>query len=50
MCGVYPDADVMDAGEEISSTYEGRHVTLLESELVHLDNGDGLVNKGDPVL
>ena len=50
MCGVYPDADVMDAGEEISSTYEGRHVTLLESELVHPDNGDGFVNKGDPVL
>lgn len=38
------------AGQEISSTYEGRHVTLLESDLVHPTHGDSLVNKGDPVL
>ncbi len=48
--GVYPIADVLPAGEEISSTYEGRHVTLLESELIHPSHTDGLVNKGDPVV
>lgn len=37
------------AGEEISSTYEGRHVYIQESVLVHADNGDGLVDKGQPV-
>lgn len=38
------------AGEEVSSTREGRHVTVLESNLVHVDqDGDGLVNKGQPV-
>jgi len=36
-------------GEEISSTFEGRHVLILESNLVHVDNGDGLVDKGQPV-
>jgi hypothetical protein len=38
------------AGEEISSTYEGRHITLLESQLIHPTHGDAFVNKGDPVL
>jgi hypothetical protein len=38
------------AGEEISSTYEGRHVTFLESELTHPTHGDGFVDKGDPVI
>lgn len=37
------------AGEEVSSTYEGRHVLVLESNLVHVDNGDGFVDKGQPV-
>lgn len=37
------------AGEELSSTYEGRHITLLESNLTHPTHSDGLVNKGDPV-
>ena len=37
------------AGEEVSSTFEGRHVQVLESNLVHVDNGDGLVDKGQPV-
>lgn len=37
------------AGDEVSSSYEGRHVLLLESDLVHVDNGDGLVDKGQPV-
>jgi len=47
MCGVYPDADAMTAGEEISSTYEGRHVTLLASELTH---AGAVVTKGLPVV
>jgi len=38
------------AGDEVSSTYEGRHLTFTESQLTHPDNGDGYVNKGDPVL
>lgn len=49
MCGVYPIADALDDGTEISSTYEGRHVTLLESELTHPSHADGLVDKGDAV-
>jgi len=39
------------AGDEASSTYEGRHLTVLESELVHpYHAADGLVDKGDPVI
>jgi len=38
------------AGTEVSSTYEGRHVTLLESLLTHPYHSDGLVDKGDPVV
>jgi hypothetical protein len=37
------------AGEEISSTFEGRHVLVEESYLVHPYHSDGLVDKGDPV-
>jgi len=37
------------AGTEISSTYEGRHITLEESYLTHAAGGDGLVNAGSPV-
>lgn len=42
------------AGEEISSTGEGRHIQILESDLVHPDHTDpvtgaNLVQKGDPV-
>jgi len=47
MCGVYPTADAKTAGEEISSTYEGRHVTLLASELTH---AGAVVTKGLPVV
>jgi len=50
MCGVYPAADAKTAGDEISSTYEGRHLTFLESELTHPAHGDGFVDKGDPVV
>jgi len=38
------------AGEELSSTYEGRHLTLEESYLYHPYHADGLVDKGDPVI
>ena len=37
------------AGDQISSTSEGRHVYVQESVLVHADLGDGLVDKGQPV-
>ena len=36
-------------GEEISSTYAGRHVNILEGDLVHPPHTDGFVDKGDPV-
>jgi len=38
------------AGEEGSSTYEGRHLTLEESYLTHPTHADGFVDKGDPVV
>jgi hypothetical protein len=47
--GIYPVADVMLDGDEISSTYEGRHLTLLESELTH-EPGLAFVTKGHPVV
>lgn len=50
MCGTYPDADDLSAGTEVSSTYEGRHITVLESELTHPSHTDGFVDKGDPVI
>ena len=37
------------AGEEISSTFEGRHVYIQESSLVHPFHTSGFVEKGDPV-
>jgi hypothetical protein len=37
------------AGEEISSTHEGRHIVVQESVLIHEDLGNGLVRKGQPV-
>jgi hypothetical protein len=37
-----------EAGEEVSSTYEGRHVYVQEVVLVHAP-GSGLVQKGQPV-
>ena len=46
--GVYAGQE--DAGTEVSSTYEGRHVTVREDELIHTYIADGLVNKGDPVV
>lgn len=48
--GAYPVADAQGPGEEISSTYEGRHLTLLESDLVHPTHADGFVDKWDPVV
>jgi len=38
------------AGDELSSTYEGRHLTLEESLLVHPVHADGFVDVGDPVI
>jgi len=38
------------AGDEVSSTYEGRHLTFTESQLTHPSHTDGLVDKGDAVL
>ncbi len=37
------------AGAEVSSTYEGRHLTFSESQITHPSHTDGLVDKGDPV-
>ena len=48
MPNFYDDFDV--AGREISSTYEGRHITLIESSLIHPADDDGYVQKGDPVV
>jgi len=53
MCGVYPASGVKTAGDQISSTYEGRHVTLRDDELIHKYTGaldDGFVDKGDAVV
>lgn len=38
------------AGQESSSTYEGRHLTILEDLMVHPAHADAFVDKGDPVL
>ena len=38
------------AGEECSSTYEGRHITLEESYLIHPTHADAFVDHGDPVI
>ncbi len=46
--GVYAGAQT--AGTEVSSTYEGRHLTVREDELIHPYIADGFVNKGDPVV
>jgi len=46
--GVYAGQE--DAGTEVSSTYEGRHLTVREDELIHPYIADGYVNKGDPVV
>ena len=45
--GVYPGDQT--AGTEVSSTYEGRHLTVREDELIHPYIVDGFVTKGDPV-
>ena len=45
--GVYPIADALTEGEQISSTYEGRHLTFQASELTH---AGAVVTKGLPVV
>jgi len=37
------------AGDEVSSTFEGRHVYIQEVLLIHATTSDGLVDKGQPV-
>jgi len=37
------------AGDEVSSTYEGRHLTFTESQITHPTHADVFVDKGDPV-
>lgn len=37
-------------GQEISSTYEGRHVEVQESDMVHPSHTDGFVDKGDAIV
>ncbi len=39
-----------DAGDQGSSTYEGRHVQVLESLMVHPAHADGFVDGKDPVV
>ena len=46
--GRYPGQQT--AGTQVSSTDEGRHLSVLETELIHPFIADGLVNKGDPVI
>ena len=38
-----------DAGDQVSSTFEGRHVIVQELNLIHPAHTDNLVDKGDPV-
>jgi len=38
------------AGDEVSSTSEGRHLSFSESQLTHPSHTDGFVDKGDPCL
>ena len=40
----------MVAGSQGSSTYEGRHISVLESDMIHPTHADGFVDKGDPVV
>jgi len=40
----------LTANTQVSSTYEGRHITLLEEELAHVNNGTGYPIKGQPVV
>uniref|UniRef100_A0A6M3MEU9 Uncharacterized protein n=1 Tax=viral metagenome TaxID=1070528 RepID=A0A6M3MEU9_9ZZZZ len=37
------------AGEQVSSTFEGRIVNIQEGYLIHPTHADGFVDKGDPV-
>ena len=44
------NSDYQTAGNECSSTYEGRHVSIYEDLLVHPAHTGGLVKKGDPCV
>jgi hypothetical protein len=43
-------ANGFPAGTEVSSTYEGRHIEILESDLTHPSHTDGFVDRGDPII
>lgn len=38
------------SGDELSSTYEGRHLSIEESLITHPYHSDGLVDGGEPVV
>jgi len=40
----------LDAGSEVSSDYEGRHLQVFEAEMIHPYHADGFVDIGDPVV
>ncbi len=48
--GEFPVADVCTLGDQISSTGEGRHIAVLESDLNHPTHGDGMADNGDTVF
>ena len=43
------DATFRKAGQEVSSTNEGRYISVLESLIDHPAHADWLVDKGDPL-
>ena len=54
MANPYTNPHEAVAGREVSSTFEGRHINIEETRLVHPDHtdpvtGTNLVQKGDPV-
>ena len=50
--GAYPIADAWPGGvgSEVSSTGEGRIVSITESDLIHPVHADGFADHGDPVV
>ena len=50
MPNVNIDMTGRSAGDEISSTNEGRYITVMESALTHPTHADGFVDGGDCVL
>jgi len=48
--GVYALGAAADENNEISSTYEGRHLTFLESDITTLDPAHAFQQKGHPCM